>query len=98
MSAKPTLDTLAKQVQSLRDKNAWLEKEVSALRDILNIHDNWNSKIRDWIGKEVEIHAVDGVDYVGTLKWSDRYNVCLTKPNTVPSIFNKGNIICIEPV
>jgi len=100
MPSKPTLETLAKQEQSLRDKITRLEKELRALKDVLNIHDNWNAEIREWIGKQVKVRtSVDGF-VGGKLLWSDRYNICLEIATSSAMlhkrIVNKGHIVWIE--
>lgn len=78
-----------------------LQKEVSTLKDTLNVYENWNSEVKNWYGKEVLVRAVNNVAYKGMLKWTDRYNVCLmyTADTTQPRkecIFTKGGIISIQ--
>lgn len=96
MPGKPTLDTLAKKTQSLKDRLERMDKELRGLKDVLNVHDNWNAEIRMWIGKEVRLKDSTSDVVVGTLKWSDRYNVCVVV-NDQPRIYNKGGITWIEP-
>ena len=90
-------DALAKKVQSLKDRLDRMDKEVRGLKDVLNIHDNWNSEVRQWIGQEVRVKDVGDHDFYGTLKWSDRYNICLSSPHNGLRVYNKGGIVWIEP-
>lgn len=71
-----SIDALAKKVQSVKDRFDRLERDVRGLKDLLNVHDNWHSTIRDWVGREVRICDRSGI-VTGRLKWSDRYNVCV---------------------
>lgn len=97
MTSKPTtLEAVSKRVQSLKDKQERTEKEVHGLKDVLNIHDNWNAEIRQLIGKAVNVHDTTGHVGQGVLKWSDRYNVCVVIDG-IPRIYNKGGIVWIEP-
>jgi len=96
MPGKPTLDALAKKTQSLKDRLERMDKELRGLKDILNIHDNWNAEIRELIGKPVSVNTTEGKVDTGILKWSDRYNLCVVI-NGLPRTYNKGGIIWIEP-
>lgn len=93
---------ISKKVQSLKDRFGRIEKDVRELKDLLNIHDNWHSTIRELIGKQVTICDRSGNRCHGILKWSDRYNVCISpdahNPGTGRSrIYTKGGINWIEP-
>lgn len=92
----PSIGALAKKVQSLKDRFEKMEKDIRGLKDVLNIHDNWHSTIRDWVGREVKVATRDGSVSFGTLKWSDRYNICVIEHGT-PRMFTKGGINWIEP-
>jgi hypothetical protein len=95
MPSKVTPDALAKKVQSQKDRFDRLEREVRNLRDVLNIHDNWNAEIRTMLGKVVSVYDTTGKVERGILKWSDRYNLCVVIDD-VPRIYNKGGIIWVE--
>jgi len=72
----------AKKLQSLKDKVERLEKDVKQVKDLLNVQDNWHTEVRDWIGTKVTVDF-NGTAYFGTLKWIDRYTLCLiTEPNS----------------
>jgi hypothetical protein len=94
-----TIEALAKKFQSLKERFEKLEEDVKGLKDVLNVHDNWHSTIRRWIGKKVMISDRSGYT-VGILKWSDRYNVCLEvmddRSGVSPRMYNKGSINWIE--
>lgn len=74
---KITIEALAKKVQSIKDRFERLEKDVRALKDLLNVHDNWHSTIRSWVGSLITVCDRGGDKEAGTLKWSDRYNLCV---------------------
>jgi hypothetical protein len=96
MTNKTTLDGVSKRVQSLKDRHERLEKDVRQLKDTLNIHDNWNAEIKELIGHSVKLRTSDGEEATGTLKWSDRYNLCILIFDK-PRIYNKGGITWVEP-
>lgn len=100
-----SLEALAKKIQSLKDRFERLEKDVRSLKDLLNVHDNWHSTIRGWVGSALSVCDRAGILENGTLKWSDRYNLCIeisgeekvkgaSKPRT--RIYTKGGINWIE--
>ena len=93
----PSIGALAKKVQSMKDRFEKVEKDIRELKDILNVHDNWHSTIRNWIGLEVKVATRNGDVSFGTLQWSDRYNVCVVDHGR-PRMFTKGGINWIEPV
>jgi len=95
MSDKPTLQLALKKVQSLKDRFERLEKDVGALKDLLNVHDNWHSTVRKWIGEMVIISTRSGT-VTGRLRWTDRYNLCVEVLAKL-RIYTKGGIDWIEP-
>lgn len=105
MPGKLTLEGLTRRFQSLKDRLAQLEKDVRALKDLLNVHDNWHSAIRRWIGSVVTLCDRRGEVVIGKLKWSDRYNLCVeidpaleitAVKGTRKRIYTKGGIIWLE--
>jgi hypothetical protein len=81
----------------LEDRIKVLEKEVGALKDLLNVYENWNSEIKTMFGKKVLIITTRGCSRVGKLIWSDRYCICLIDDVTkARKIYNKGGIESIE--
>lgn len=78
-----------------------LEKDVKMLKDTLNIRDNWHAVIRDWIGQEVRVCDRSEIIH-GELKWSDRYNVCVSVESNNGEertrIYTKGGINWIEKI
>jgi hypothetical protein len=90
------------ELAELRKKVKGLEKEISAIRDILNTKDNWHAEIKDLLEKAVTLRTTSGVAENGILKWTDRYNLCIeTEPVAIsPStktkarryVFSKGAI------
>jgi len=67
----------SKKLQSVKDKVDRLEKDVKQLKDLLNVQDNWHSEVRGWVGDLVHV-SFNGALFQGTLKWIDRYTICLT--------------------
>jgi len=99
MPQKLTLDGLAKKVQGQKDRHDHLEKEVKALKDLLNVHDNWHAEIRNWLGKVVNVDLLTGREVQGLLLWTDRYNICISPDLTEGGkrhIYSKGAIVCIR--
>lgn len=74
----------SKKLQSLKDKVDRLEKDVKLLKDLLNVQDNWHTEVRDWIGSVVVV-TYSEKEYAGTLKWIDRYTLCLQETQGNPS-------------
>lgn len=98
---KPTLESLSKSWQSLRDRVERIDKDMRALRDLLNVKDNWHASIRSMIGKLVAVSDRSGAKTVGVLLWSDRYNLCIRMTQSITSttwdrIYTKGGINWIE--
>ena len=97
-----TLQLAFKKLQSLRDQFARLDKDVRGLKDLLNVHDNWHSTIRQWIGKMIAVCDRNGVPQDGKLMWSDRYNLCIEIPPATEllkgktRVYTKGGINWIE--
>jgi hypothetical protein len=96
MSGKETVEALTKKVQSIKDRFERLDKEVRGLKDVLNIRDNWNAEVRQWVDKGIKLRTTDGEDAQGILKWIDRYNICVLILDK-PRVYNKGGITWIEP-
>jgi hypothetical protein len=81
---------------ALEVKVADLQREVSALKDVLNVYENWNSEIKNMYGKQVTILSHTDSVFLGKLIWTDRYCVCIEKTNKQRVILNKGGIVSIE--
>lgn len=95
MPEKPSLALAMKKLQSLRDRFERLEKDIGALKDLLNVHDNWNSTVRKWIGQRVVVSDRANLQNVGKLLWSDRYNLCV-ETDYGARVYTKGGINWIE--
>lgn len=95
MPEKPTLQLALKKLQSLRDRFERTEKDVSTLKDLLNVHDNWHSTVRKLIGEQVVVCCRNGTA-TGKLLWSDRYNLCVEIESKL-RVYTKGGINWIEP-
>jgi hypothetical protein len=77
--AKPRLPNLGQLVTSLKKRVEQIERDVRAIKDMLNTKDNWNSEIKDWVGQEVQISVGTQADIFqgAVLIWTDRYNICI---------------------
>lgn len=74
-----------------------LEKEVNELKDLLNVHENWNSEIKKMFGKKVDVVTSTGTMHRGELLWSDRYCICILHELRKSRVtLNKGGVISIE--
>ena len=82
----------------LENQISALQKEVSELKDTLNVYENWNSEIKKMYEKTVRITTMEGSSHCGKLVWSDRYNLCIEQSAQHRKIINKGGIISIELV
>lgn len=81
----------------LEVKVASLQREVSELKDTLNVYENWNSEIKTMFGKQVFITSHSGAAFEGKLIWSDRYCLCIERKDTKQKvILNKGGIVSVE--
>jgi len=80
----------------LEDRIKTLEKDVSTLKDTLNVYENWNSEIKDMYGKRVLITTHSQSIFDGKLIWTDRYCVCIERKDHKRVTLNKGGIVSIE--
>lgn len=93
--AQKTTTQLFHEVKALRASHEQLRAQVSKLKDILQVQDNWHSNIASWVNGNVQMLTDDGVDVVGKLLWTDRYNLGL-EIDGEKSIYNKGHVIRIK--
>ena len=97
MTKELTLKAVWSKVQSALDKMQRLEKEVKALKDTLNVHNNWHAETRDWEGAKVAVKSRNGEVSTGRFLWADRYNLCIDLDNHGGRrIFTKGGTDWIE--
>ena len=100
-----SIEAVVKKLQSLKDRFEKLEKDVRGLKDLLNVHNNWHSTIREWTGERIRVCDRASQVYDGKLLWSDRYNLCIEIPKGTkgsftdpggPRVYTKGGINWIE--
>jgi hypothetical protein len=91
----PTLKSLAAQFDGLKNRLTRNEKDVRSLKDVLNVHDNWASTTRDWIGKDIKVFSRNQNVGDGKLLWVDRYNMAVAVDGTT-RIYNKGAVDWLE--
>lgn len=83
----------AAELQSLRQRIDGLEKQ---LKDQFDEKNQWNSEVRQWIGKSVTIHLVSDTQLVGFLRWMDRYTLCVDEAKFGVCIVHKGAVALIR--
>lgn len=98
----PTLSQLAGEVKTLRAVCDQLKATVGKLKDILQVQDNWHSRVSRWINKEVHVKTDEDADPIRcTLRWTDRYNIGVTinsgSSTGKERLYNKGHVVWIEP-
>lgn len=92
----PTIGQLIQEVKTLRTNHDQLKVLVNKLKDILQVHDNWHSRVSGWMKKEVELFDDrEDFSFKGTLLWTDRYNLGIEVAGR-EEIFNKGHVVRIR--
>ena len=91
-----TLQQALTLIDRLDTRSLKLERDVKALRDILNVHDNWPATIRELKGRQVRIKDQQGEVVCGIMRWSDRYTFCVEVMGR-PRTYSKGGFTWIEP-
>ena len=86
---------------SLQDILDRLEAVEYKLKDYFDERNQWNSMLREWIGKPIYVGLLlsptspdSGI--VGKLLWIDRYTICVEEEEG-PSIIHKAAIAVIRP-
>ena len=76
---------------------------VNQLKDILQVQDNWHSRVSKMIGERVVIVldvaiGVGCFTLTGELLWTDRYNVGIDDDDggEKPLIINKGHLVTMR--
>lgn len=75
----------------LKSRVEVLEKFIKEYFDEKN---QWNSMLRDWVGTEVHVRFISGDPFFGTLRWVDRYTLCVDDDGH-PTIIHKAAIATI---
>ena len=91
---KMSMKNAFNQIDSLKSRVSKLEKSIRGVRDTLNSHDNWNSEVSAWIGRDIIASVTDGV-VKGKLLWVDRYNIAVEDDYKRRVVYNKGHLISI---
>ena len=88
---------LEDRIVTLEKRARTTDKEISDLKDLLNVHENWNSEIKKMYGKRVKVESVSGKMYIGELIWTDRYCICVFDDTRKRRLtLNKGGVLSIE--
>ncbi len=80
----------AAEVQILKQRLEKLERQVQEHFDERN---QWNSHVRDWVGKVIEVERVNNTRRVGRLLWMDRYTLCVDTSECGVCIIHKGAVV-----
>jgi hypothetical protein len=88
---------LEDRIETLEKRERTIAKEIGELKDLLNVHENWNSEIKKMYGKKVDVYTNTGTLHKGELIWSDRYCICIFHDVRKTRVtMNKGGISSIE--
>lgn len=92
----PSSGQLQHELKTLRSSHEQLKTAVGKLKDILQVQDNWHSRVSKWIGKSVEVFLDTEDDWITCkLLWTDRYNVGLQIEDK-EEVINKGHVVRIR--
>lgn len=91
---QPTSGISPPDTKSLTLRIETLEKFI---RDQFDEKNQWNSLVRGWVDKKVKIRLMDGEWFKGSLRWVDRYTICLEDDDKVPAVIHKAAIAIITP-
>ena len=92
----PSIGQLVGDIKSLKKRLDDLRGTVAKHNDILQIQDNWHSRVSRWIGRQVHVDVDTGHSVDAKLLWTDRYNVGL-EIDGAERLYNKGHIVWIGP-
>lgn len=95
-TAPPSIVQLSLDIDSLKLRLEEIRSMVARHNDILQVQDNWHSRISKLLGKKVRVVTDTGEQLVAKLLWTDRYSVGL-EVNDVERLYNKGHIVWIGP-
>jgi hypothetical protein len=95
--SSPSNGQLQHELKTLRSSHEQLKATVGKLKDILQVQDNWHSRVSRWLNKQVELFDDrEEESFKGKLLWTDRYNLGIEIDGT-EEIFNKGHVVRIRP-
>jgi len=89
-------ERILQDLKTLKENYTRLSATVGKLKDILQVQDNWHSRISKLIHKKVTIFLDGNIPMVGgELLWTDRYNIGV-RVDGEDEIINKGHVIRIK--
>jgi hypothetical protein len=92
----PTNGQLLHELRTLRSSHEQLKATVRKLKDILQVQDNWHSRVSKWIKRDIELFDDREEESIrGVLLWTDRYNLGI-EVDGGEEIFNKGHVVRIR--
>jgi hypothetical protein len=93
----PSAAQLQGELRTLRNNYDQLRVTVGKLKDILQVQDNWHSRVSKWVGGTVKVQSDHEPDaFVCKLLWTDRYNLGVEIDGR-ERLYNKGHVVWIEP-
>ncbi len=76
-----------------------LRAEIDGLKKLVQEHlaekNQWNSIVRNWQGKHINVCLISGTGFIGKLLWMDRYTLCIetnVENETKPVIIHKAAV------
>lgn len=94
----PTSGISPTEAKDLRERLSALSSRVDSLEKFLKEHfaekNQWNSTVREWVGKQVVVELLVGGSLMGELLWLDRYTICVSVSG-VTKIVHKAAIVLI---
>jgi hypothetical protein len=94
----PLLGQLSSEVKILKQNYDQLRITVGKLKDILQVQDNWHSRVSRWIGSQIELavdHECNKTPLTCKLLWTDRYNIGV-EVDGKERLYNKGHVVHIS--
>ena len=93
----PSIGQVVGDLKALRNNYEQLKTTVGKLKDILQVQDNWHSRVSRWVGSSVRVETDQDHDPIlCKLLWTDRYNIGV-EINGKERLYNKGHVVWIEP-
>ena len=91
----PPITRIWAECGSLKRKLEETRATVAKLKDILQVQDNWHSRVSTWIGKPVFVCTGNEEVLKGRLLWTDRYNIGVEVQGK-ERLYNKGHVSWIS--
>jgi sRNA-binding regulator protein Hfq len=95
--SKPNPQAGIRSAPDLREFIERFDALEKIVRENFDEKNQWNSKVREWIGKAVVVRLTTSAAVQGVLQWMDRYTICVQE-ETFPdvTIVHKGAVATIN--